>query len=271
MRTSPLTFAIWLLAFTTAVLANPFWYRDDATPTSSASTTVSPSSGTPEAPASTTGTAPPAEASASTTGTAPPAEATAVNGTTTASSGIANGTAATTSSASAAATSSNWLPDTPKELQCVVDREDQPEDNINNAFCRPEQGQHVLIGQTYNVTWDPSLFPHNNTNTVKLTIFNGTNSTQIGGSGGLANEKGYWTMELFDDYVTQYHLTNNSNITLFIESKDAEGNPSSNSGPKSGPVFVLMTNSTSNAATTMLARKQAYPSDSVSSSSRPPA
>ncbi|KAI4177307.1 MAG: hypothetical protein LQ346_007703, partial [Caloplaca aetnensis] len=96
------------------------------------------------------------------------------------------------------------------------------------------------------VTWDPSLFPQNNTNTVKLTIVNGTNSTQIGGSGGLANEKGYWTMELHDDYITQYHLTNNSKLTLFIESKDAEGNPSSNSGPKSGPVFVIMTNSTSN-------------------------
>ncbi|KAL8742412.1 MAG: hypothetical protein Q9184_008260, partial [Pyrenodesmia sp. 2 TL-2023] len=95
-------------------------------------------------------------------------------------------------------------------------------------------------------TWDPTLFPYNNTNIVKLMIANGTNSSQIGGSGGLANERGYWQMEMHEDYITEYHLTKNTNLTLFIESKDADGTPSSRSGSESGPVFVFVTNSTSN-------------------------
>lgn len=92
------------------------------------------------------------------------------------------------------------------------------------------------------VTWDPTLFVHNVTVIVELHTANGTNTSQIGGSGGLPNEKGYCPLLMNEDYVTQFGLRNNSNLTLFIHSTSEDGNPIH----KPGPVFMLITNSTSN-------------------------
>ncbi|KAL8719677.1 MAG: hypothetical protein Q9225_003352, partial [Loekoesia sp. 1 TL-2023] len=226
MRTTARSLVFWLLALTTTVVANPFWFRDESS-SSSASSTAAPSSKASEASASPSGTTPPAAA------------ATTANGTAAASDGTTNGTAAATSSSSAAATSSAFLPDTPEKLRCHIDKEAQnkPEEDIS-PFCSPTEGQYVHVGKTYNVTWDPTLFTYNSTNVVEIKHANGTtNSSNLAYSAPLPNEKGYWVIEMSDDFLQNGH--NNTNLTLFIVS-------SSPHAVRSGPVFTLITNSTSN-------------------------
>ncbi|KAL8920277.1 MAG: hypothetical protein Q9208_006345 [Pyrenodesmia sp. 3 TL-2023] len=227
MRTSLLSFAIGLLAFSTAIIAYP---QDDANPapstSESASATAAPSSGAPEA-------------SASPTGTASPAETPAVNGTAAASSGTANGTAAATSSASAAATSSVYLESTPEDLRCTVNLKGRPKEDVS-PFCEPEEGKNVTVGETYNVTWDPRLFTHNSTITVSLKYANDTNRNDIWHQDRLINEQGYVKLKIYDEYLNGYG--NRTNVTLFITSEDADGK--GDPRPRSGPVFTMITHST---------------------------
>ncbi|KAL9595362.1 MAG: hypothetical protein Q9219_006488 [cf. Caloplaca sp. 3 TL-2023] len=192
-----------------------------------------------------------AEASASATSTASSAASASASETAAAGTGTTNGTAAATSSSSSAATSSAFLPDTPKDLRCHIDRETQekPEEDIANPFCSPTQGQHVFVGSTYNVTWDPTLFAYNSTNVVEVKHANTTTPTNptspdpanntennnLGYSAPLPNEKGFWTMEMHQEYLQDHR--NNTPLTLFIRSKSPSGEPVI----KSGPVFSLAT------------------------------
>lgn len=130
------------------MLAAFYYYFDRSItdiPLLPATTSPSASSSASAAAASSSG-AP--EASTSATVTAPLADETAVNSTAAASSGTANSTATTTSSASAATTSSVYLADTPEDLRCDVDTKNRPEEDVS-PFCEPEEGQYVLVGETY--------------------------------------------------------------------------------------------------------------------------
>ncbi|KAI4149212.1 MAG: hypothetical protein L6R39_002569, partial [Caloplaca ligustica] len=234
MRASPHTSALWLLVLATAVLANPFWFRDETSSSTSASATAAASSQASETSTTAAQSSKASETSASTTDTAPTPEATNVNGTAAATNGTTNATAAATSSSGAAATSSAYLADTPEKLRCHVDREDKPADNIS-PFCKPEEGQSVLVGEVIPVTWDPTLFTKNSTNVVELQWANATNNSQIiGSSGRFVNEQGYYKFPMHDDYLQGGQ--NGTKLTLFIVSEDDE----KNRVIKSGPVFTLI-------------------------------
>ncbi|KAI4182302.1 MAG: hypothetical protein L6R41_006067 [Letrouitia leprolyta] len=251
MRTIIRLFAFWLLAFTTSVLANPFWFRQESThlqtapSPSSASATAAPSAGAAKA-------SPSASGAASSGAAATAAATTGSKESAAASTGTAKGTAAATSSSSAAATSSVFLPTTPEELKCKKESEQKPEDD-SSPFCFPEERQILIVDHTYNVTWDPHLFPHNST--VKIEVLPGNTTTTaknittetapLGFSPPLANEKGFWPMTVHDDYLDDNGTKNETSLTLFIIA-----NTTTSSSPdtdkdlpiiKSGPVFTLIT------------------------------
>ncbi|KAL8726837.1 MAG: hypothetical protein Q9166_006453 [cf. Caloplaca sp. 2 TL-2023] len=204
-----------VLFLTTAVFANPFWFRADEPAEDATSTTIGPST-----------TA--AEATASATGTAPPAAESSTNGTAVATQ-TSNGTAAATT------TSSEGTP-TPTAT-CHKSSSLKPAEDISNPFCEPEDGQTLKVGQTYPLSWDPSLFEFNSTNTVELQNSSGS---VIWSHVPVANEEGQVNDFTMYPYYLQPGKTNDSNLTLFIHSVDADENPTT----KSGPVFTLITNAT---------------------------
>ncbi|KAL8946444.1 MAG: hypothetical protein Q9222_007165, partial [Ikaeria aurantiellina] len=199
-----------VLAMTPVVLANPFWLRQEA----SSSTSTEPTS-----------TA--AEESASATGAAPSAAATDTNSST-----PANSTASTTSSSTAAATPSITA-------TCHIDNTNKPDEDVI-PFCEPVQGQYVHVGENYPVSWDPTLFTYNSTNMIELKHANEPNSTMIWSQSGVVNEVGQVNLFMHKDFLLHDNeeYKNNTNLTLYIHSVDAEDVPTT----KSGPVFTLITN-----------------------------
>ncbi|KAL8710756.1 MAG: hypothetical protein Q9220_004774 [cf. Caloplaca sp. 1 TL-2023] len=195
-----------LLAMAPAVRANPFWLRQE----SSSSASTEPTSAT-------------AEDSASATGAAPSADASSTSPT--------SSTASTTSSSSSAAAPSITA-------TCHIADTTKPEEDII-PFCEPVEGQYVYVGETYPVSWDPALFTHNSTNMIELKHATEPNSTMIWSQSGVVNEVGQVNLFMHADYLLDGNK-NNTNLTLFIHSVDAEDVPTT----KSGPVFTLITNST---------------------------
>ncbi|KAL9592370.1 MAG: hypothetical protein Q9179_006784 [Wetmoreana sp. 5 TL-2023] len=216
----------WLLALATAGLANPFWYREEiGLPKASTSQTASAASTSATSAAHAS-----AHASASASGTASPAaETTNVNPTSAAGTSTANGTAAATSSSSAAATASA----TP---QCRIDHTDKP-DNDTNPFCEPKQDQRFWVGEIVPILWDPTLFENNSTKIVELKQVNAS-SKILWNTAPLENEVGHTSLTIHPDYFQG----NGTKVTLFIHSPGDTGNMNPT---LSGPVFEILSNSTS--------------------------
>ncbi|KAL8626468.1 hypothetical protein Q9189_007836 [Teloschistes chrysophthalmus] len=213
---------LWVLTLATAVSANPFWFREEA-PDSEPSPATSASSSKPTASAS---------------GTASPAEPTALNGTAP-TENSKNGTAAATSTSTAAATDSAALPEEPNTTAtCHIERGDRPVEDVM-PFCEPKEGQYVHVGETYAVTWDPTLFTPNATNQIELKHENNTNGTMIWSQSGVVNEAGSVNLLMHEDYLQS---PNRTNLTLFIHS--VASGPDAQPLTKSGPVFTLITNAT---------------------------
>ncbi|KAL8769072.1 MAG: hypothetical protein Q9209_004858 [Squamulea sp. 1 TL-2023] len=214
MRTSSGSLILLLLALTTAVFANPFWSRaEEPAEDPAAAAAVSSISA--------------AEASASATGTAAQTNA---NGTAAATS-ASNGTAAATSSSS----SSSSVSATPI-VSCHISSSTRPKEKIQNPFCEPKPGQILVLGQNYSLTWDPTLFEFDSTNTVELkTVTSADNSTVIWSQAGIRNEDGKVKEFLMhDDMFEDFDLKNGTNVTLFIKSDPSE-NPI-----WSGPTMTLI-------------------------------
>ncbi|KAL8661528.1 MAG: hypothetical protein Q9202_005537 [Teloschistes flavicans] len=219
---------LWLLTLATAVSANPFWFRqEDSDPGPATSASSSEES----------------EPTASPSSIASPAEPTAVNGTAPTANST-NGTASATSTSTAAATDSAALPEDPDTTaKCHIDHEDKPTEDVM-PFCEPKQGQYVYVGQTYAVTWDPTLFTPNATNQIELKHENDTNGTMIWSQSGVVNELAHVSLKMHEDFLQS---PNRTNLTLFIHSvaPDNDDDPTANQPvTKSGPVFTLITNAT---------------------------
>ncbi|KAL9048779.1 MAG: hypothetical protein Q9206_005847 [Seirophora lacunosa] len=234
MRTSPHSIVLLLLAFTTAIMANSYWVRQEDSPESSslsASDTASPTSAAPDASESVTD-------AASVTDTARPATATDADTTPAAGNETTSDTATATSSSPAATSTSPFLPTTPEELRCHRDRQGQPAKNVANPFCDPEPGQQLLVNETYNVTWDPTLFDPNSTNKVSFKYTNDTDASDTWQQEGLRNERGYVPLKIYPSYLE--NRPNNTNVTLFLASGDDQ--------VLIGPIFSIIappSNSTS--------------------------
>ncbi|KAL8914713.1 MAG: hypothetical protein Q9171_000726 [Xanthocarpia ochracea] len=207
MRTSASWVVFLLFALMTAVFANPFWPRADDPPEEPAAAAAISSLSA-------------ADASASATGTAPPAAQTNINGTAAATL-ASNGTAAATSSSSTSTTA------TPT-VSCHKSSSTQPEDNIQNQFCQPVEGQRLVRGQQYDLTWDPTLLEFNSTNRIELRVVDdNANSPAIWSHAGVANEEGKVDDFLIHDDISLKNLTE---LTLFLVSEPS--NKNSLSGPR---------------------------------------
>ncbi|KAI4117703.1 MAG: hypothetical protein LQ345_002127 [Seirophora villosa] len=221
-------------------MANSYWVRQEDPPESSslsASDTASPTSAAPEASESVTDAASVTD-TASTTDTAPPATATDADATPAAGNETTSDTATATSSSPAATSTSPFLPTTPEELRCHRDRQGQPAKNVANPFCDPEPGQQLLVNETYNVTWDPTLFDPNSTNKVSFKYTNDTDASDTWQQEGLRNERGYVPLKIYPSYLE--NRPNNTNVTLFLASGDDQ--------VLIGPIFSIIappSNSTS--------------------------
>ncbi|KAL8645972.1 MAG: hypothetical protein Q9210_006407, partial [Variospora velana] len=245
MRTLLRALFIWLLAFTTFVMANPFWARqegapDESSPSTSAATATPPAalettaapetSAAPETTAAPQNTAAP-DNTGSTTTTAPEATTTDANPTAAAGNGTTDGSSTAISSSPAATSSSPFLPTIPENLRCRKDRNGAPVEDVANPFCEPEPGQQLRVGQTYNITWDPTLFKPNSTTTVSFKYSNATNDKDTWQQNRLLNEQGFTPLTIYPSYLE--NRPNNTNITLFLASGDDQ--------IKIGPVFALIT------------------------------
>ncbi|KAL8920149.1 MAG: hypothetical protein Q9172_004631 [Xanthocarpia lactea] len=236
MRTSASWVVFLLFALMTAVFANPFWPRADDPPEEPAAAAAISSLSA-------------ADASASTTGTAPPAAQTNSNGTVAATS-ASNGTAAATSSSSTSTTA------TPT-VSCHKSSSTRPKDKIQNPFCQPVEGQQLVRGQTYNLTWDPTLLEFNSTNRIELRLVDdNASSPAIWSHAGVANEEGK-----VDDFLIHddNSLKNGTELTLFLVSEPSDKNA------LSGPRMTLIIdeenakNGTSNGKDDRLGEKAGIP------------
>ncbi|KAL8657731.1 MAG: hypothetical protein Q9226_001630 [Calogaya cf. arnoldii] len=220
----------------TVAFANPFWARQDELPDDPAVAAAVSSASAAEDSASTLSTTPAAaESSTSATESAPPAEQTNANGTSAATS-TSNDAAAATSSSSTSASSTP----TPT-VSCHKSSSTRPDDHIQNPFCEPKEGQILVVGQTYPLTWDPTLFKQESTNNIFLEIVrandDGKNKTTVWKQEGVRNEEGKVTnfkvhQDTFEN--EKFGLKNATSLTLFIKS-DPSDNP-----VWSGPTLTLV-------------------------------
>ncbi|KAL8835807.1 MAG: hypothetical protein Q9176_006688 [Flavoplaca citrina] len=225
------------MALVSAVVANPFWARQDEPAGDPAVDDAVSSVSAAESSASASGTAPPAaETSASAAETAPPTEETNNNGTAAATS-TSSGIAAATSNSTT--TSSTPTP----TVSCHKSSSTRPEERIQNPFCEPKPGQILVVGQTYPLTWDPTLFTNESTNNIFLRIVTPANSDGVVDSQviwshkGVRNEEGQVSDFLVhqDTFEAEdFGLKNNTNVTLFLES-----NPS-DEPVQTGPILTLI-------------------------------
>ncbi|KAL9031058.1 MAG: hypothetical protein Q9180_006844 [Flavoplaca navasiana] len=236
MRTSSGSVVFLLMALVSAVVANPFWARQDEPAGDPAVDDAVSSVSAAESSASASGTAPPAaESSASAAETATPPEETNNNGTAAATS-TSNGAAAATSNSTT--TSSTPTP----TVSCHKSSSTRPEERIQNPFCEPKPGQILVVGQTYPLTWDPTLFANESTNNILLSIVtpadaDGVESTVIWKHEGVRNEEGQVSDFLVhhDTFeAEEFGLKNNTNLTLSIKS-DPSDQP-----VWSGPILTLI-------------------------------
>ncbi|KAL8660777.1 MAG: hypothetical protein Q9168_008429, partial [Polycauliona sp. 1 TL-2023] len=235
MRTSASSVIFLLMALATAVFANPFWARQDEPaedPTAAAAVSSVLAADTS---ASATPTA--VTSSASTSGTAPPASTTNTDSTAAASS-TTNGTAAATSGSS---TSSSVEP-TPT-VSCHKSSSTRPDDQIQNPFCEPPEGKHLVVGENYPLTWDPLLFKFDSTISITLmpvvsaNADGETNNTVIWRQDGVRNEKGQVdNFQIHEADFKDFNLKNDTKLTLFIDS-DPSDQP-----VQSGPTLILVVN-----------------------------
>ncbi|KAI4265915.1 MAG: hypothetical protein L6R38_009090, partial [Xanthoria sp. 2 TBL-2021] len=209
----------------TVAFANPFWARQEAPAEDPTAAAAVSSISEAEASASAKGTAlPPAESSASATETAPSASQTNTNGASAATSTSNNSAAASSSSS----TSSSVTP-TPT-VSCHKSSSSRPDDHIQNPFCEPKPGQKLMVGQTYPLTWDPTLFEFDSTNSIRLSPVTSadadgtTNNTVIWKQDGVRNENGQVpNFQIHVKDIKDFDLKNNTNLTLFIESDPSNG------------------------------------------------
>ncbi|KAL8850416.1 MAG: hypothetical protein Q9221_004648 [Calogaya cf. arnoldii] len=221
----------------TVAFANPYWARQDEPADDPAVATAVSSISAAEDSASTSSTTPAAaESSTSATETAPPPEQTNGNGTSAATS-TSNDAAAATSSSSTSASSTP----TPT-VSCHKSSSTRPDDHIQNPFCEPKPDDILVVGQTYPLTWDPTLFKQESTNSISLVIVHATedgkrNNTVIWKQDGVRNEEGKVTdfQVHQDDFENEaFGLKNATSLTLFIQS-DPSDEP-----VKSGPTLTLI-------------------------------
>ncbi|KAL8965503.1 MAG: hypothetical protein Q9197_006480, partial [Variospora fuerteventurae] len=81
------------------------------------------------------------------------------------------------------------------------------------------------------VTWDPTLFEPESTNTVSFKYSNATTDKDTWRQDRLPNEQGFTPLTIYPSYLE--NRPNNTNITLFLASGDDQ--------IKIGPVFALIT------------------------------
>ncbi|KAL8867457.1 MAG: hypothetical protein Q9198_008506 [Flavoplaca austrocitrina] len=250
------------MALVSAVIANPFWARQDEPAGDPAVDDAVSSVSAAESSASASGTAPlAAETSASAAETAPPPEETNNNGTAAATSTLSGTAAATLNSTTTTSTP------TPS-VSCHKSSSTRPEERIQNPFCEPKPGQILVVGQTYPresplpfpnspflqakltnpVTWDPTLFANESTNNILLRIVTpadsdgNTESQVIWKHEGVRNEEGQVSdflvhHDTFD--AEEFGLKNNTNLTLFIKSEPSD------QPVWSGPTLTLLVNKNS--------------------------
>ncbi|KAI4107297.1 MAG: hypothetical protein LQ339_002695 [Xanthoria mediterranea] len=224
MRTSASSLVFLLLALMTVTFASPFWARQEAPAEDLTAAAAVSSISEAEASASATDTVSPAAGSSATaTETAPPAAQTNANGTSAATSTSGDGAAATSSSS----TSSSVTP-TPT-VSCHKSSSSRPDDHIQNPFCEPKPGQKLIVGQTYPLTWDPTLFEFDSTNSIRLTTVTSadaegvTNNTVIWKQDGVRNENGQVpNFQIKAEDFQDFNLKNNTNLTLFMSSDPSD-------------------------------------------------
>ncbi|KAL8992616.1 MAG: hypothetical protein Q9169_006962 [Polycauliona sp. 2 TL-2023] len=206
---------------------------------SSVSEAESAASATRDAPTAAASSA--AASSASASGSAPPAAETSSDSTAAASSTTSDSAAASSGSS----TSSSVIP-TPT-VSCHKSSSVRPEGDIQDPFCEPKPDDVLVVGQSYPLTWDPTLFNSESTVSVRLSPVvsadeeGNTNTTIIWKHQGVRNEVGKVDdFQIHEDDFEAFNLKNNTRVTLFISSAPSDKPDVIDKPVMSGPTLFVV-------------------------------